>query len=803
MKKIYFLLFFSIQLLALAQPSINQPDDIIIYEFPFDGFATFDLTINEDEILNGTDPSTVTITYYETLIDAQTQSFAIPNPTSWMNIANPSTIYVNVVDNSTGLFSTTSFNIEVSDDVVNIPDGQFLQSIIQQGVDTNNSGNIQSFEAEAVTILSIGDQVLNVTGLEAFINVTELYSNYNNLSNFNITTLEDLEKLDISVPFSSGGVLDLSNNVNLKELTIFNTSMNSLDLSNNILLEKVNLTETLLSTLDLTNNVLLEDLTVQSYNLTTLDLSNNSNLESLFISGNLALETVFLKNGSDESTNMDSDLWENNWSIASNPNLQYVCADEFQVAEILSFAQGAFAVNPFCEFEPGGAYNTVSGVTQFDVNNDGCDTSDPFVPFLNIEVGNGPATLTPAVTSDSAGVYNLYFGQTGDYTIQPILENPSYFNINPNFPIINIPFLDNSTTTQDFCLTANGVFADAEVVIAPIEPSRPGFDARYKLVYKNKGNQTLSGNVSFEYDDAVLDFVSSTVNPDIQNTGVLTFNFTNLLPFESRALEITLNVNSPTETPPINIDDILDYTSQITIDQAEETPEDNTFDFSEVVIGAFDPNDITCLQGDIVPDSLIGEFLHYVIRFENTGNAPAENVVVTSEINANDYNINTLQVLNASHDMYARNNNGVIEFVFENIQLSGSGGQGNILLKVKTKQDLVTNDDVEIDADIFFDFNFPITTNTATTVFSNLSLERFNPKLNINIFPNPTTSDIFVESDSNIQSITIYDVNGRKILNKKTESYQTNLSLSAFENGIYFMLVKTGQGELSRKIVKK
>jgi len=172
-------------------------------------------------------------------------------------------------------------------------------------------------------------------------------------------------------------------------------------------------------------------------------------------------------------------------------------------------------------------------VTQLDINNDGCDASDPIIPFLNIELGNGPATLVPAVTSNSVGVYNLYVAQAGDYTVQPFLENPSYFNISPNFPSVNIPFIDNGTTTQDFCLTANGIIADAEVVIAPIEPSRPGFDAVYQLVYKNKGNQSLSGSISFEYDDAVLDFVSSTEIPDAQSTGLLTYNFNNLLPFES------------------------------------------------------------------------------------------------------------------------------------------------------------------------------------------------------------------------------------------------------------------------------
>ena len=639
MKKILLLCFLATQAIMYAQPNINQPDDIVHFEFPFDGFSTFDLTVNETEMLNGIDPATVTVTYYETLVDAQNQTFAIPSPTSWANVTNPQTLYVNVAENSSGLFSTTNFDIEVIEDVVNIPDANFLNALITDGVDTNSSGNIQFSEAEAITNLSINQSnISDLTGIEAFVNLVSL-----NFSNNNVT-----------------GNLDFSANTSLETIVCFSNQISTVNLTNNANLRVFEAWANPLLDLDVSNNFLLEALGVSGSQIENLDLSNNINLIDLSIASNQFLETVFIKNGSDESTNIDGGSWLENWIIDNNPSLEYVCADANQVAEIQSFAQGSYVVNSFCDFQPGGDYNTVTGVTQFDLNNDGCDASDPVVPFVNIEVGNGPNTLVPAVSSDASGVYNLYFGQAGNYTVQPFLENPSYFNISPNFPIVNIPFIDNSSTTQDFCLTANGTISDAEMVIAPIMPSRPGFDAIYKLVYKNKGNQILSGSVDFQYDDTVLDFVSSTTTPDTQNTGSLTYNFSNLLPFESRTVEITLNVNGPTETPPINIDDVLDYSSTISIDQTEQTPEDNTFDYSEIVVGAFDPNDITCLQGDIVPDTEIGEFLHYMIRFENTGNAPAENVIVTSEISASDFNINTLQVLNASHEMNVRVNNGIL-----------------------------------------------------------------------------------------------------------------------------------------------
>jgi uncharacterized repeat protein (TIGR01451 family) len=762
-------------------------NDLIVYEFPFDGSASFDLTQNETQILNGIDPSTVNVSYHNSQAEADFGDFPIANPSGYFNVGNPETVFVRVeLVSDPNVFSTTSFDIEVSDDVVNIPDTVFLNTLILDGIDSNNSGNIQSFEALATTVIDVNQGVSDLTGLEAFTNLVELNIAFSSVSSLDVSSNTALEILTYASQFSPISSLDLSNNLNLKTLEI------GLPATNNFTI------------IDLTNNTLLEKLQINQTNIATLDLSNNSNLEYLSFVNNPLLETVFIKNGADESTNVGSGSWLENWLLPNNPSLQYVCADDFQVADIQQWAGTDYVVNSFCSTQPGGDYNTITGTTQFDFNNDGCDASDPVVPYILIEAGPGPSTVTPAVSSDENGVFNYYTGQAGNITFQPYLENPSYFNISPNFPIVNIPIIDNSTTTQDFCLTANGSINDAEVVIAPIDPSNPGFDATYKLVYKNKGNQTLSGNVTFQYDDSVLDFVSSTTPPDAQSTDLLTFNFTNLLPFESRSTEITLNVNGPMETPAVNIDDVLDFTATINIDQTEETPDDNSFVFSEEVVGSYDPNDITCLQGVVVSDAEIGEYLHYMIRFENTGNAAAQKVVVTTDINPADYSLNTLQVLDASHDMFVRNNNGVIEFVFEDIQLAGGGGHGNILLKIKTLPTLTINDEVDIQADIYFDFNFPIVTNIANTSFETLSVNGFETDQNIILYPNPVGDLLFIESQHDLQQIRLFDIQGKqiKVDVNSDQGLNTSIDLSHLSQGIYFINIRTSQGEITKKLIK-
>ena len=759
--------------------------DLVFYQIPLTNTATFDLTEKNSEILNGIDPSIVSIQFFNSQADADLNTFAISSPENYTNVTNPETIFVRVdLLSDSNIYSTTSFNLGFSDDVVNIPDPNFLQSIIFQGVDINNSGNIQSFEALAATSLSIDELVTNTTGLEAFSNLTELTSSIPLYASFDLSLLPLLEVLEIFVPLGGSQTpLDLSNNPNLKTLRLSNTGVSDLDVS---------------------NNLLLEELEIWGSTLTTLDLNNCVNLTSLSLFGNQLLETVFIKNGADESTNVNPGNWLEMWSPSNHPALEYVCADDFQVTEIQQWAGTSYAVNALCSTAPGGNYNTISGTTQFDFNNDGCDSSDPIIPNLMVEVGPGPSTVVPGISSDGMGVYNYYVGQPGNYTLQPALENPSYFNINPNFPLVNVPAIDGNTTTQDFCLTPSGSIPDAEVVISPIVPSNPGFDATYKLLFKNKGNQALSGNVNFQYDDSILDFVSSTLTPDVQNTGELIFNFTNLLPFESRSVEVTLNVNGPTENPAVNIDDVLEFIATVNTDQNEETPEDNVFTYKEIVVGSYDPNDITCLQGDMVSDAEIGEFLHYKIRFENTGTAPAQQVVVTTAINPADYTINTLQVLDASHDMFVRNNNGVIEFVFEDIQLPANGGQGDILLKIKTLSTLTINDEVDIQADIYFDFNFPIVTNVANTSFETLSVSGLEGEEDISLYPNPVEDILFIESKHDLNQISLFDIQGKqiKVNVNLDQGGNTRIDLSHLSQGIYFINIKTPQGDYSKKVIK-
>ena len=126
-----------------------------------------------------------------------------------------------------------------------VPDTNFEQFLIDQGIDTNGlNGNILDADAQAVTDLNINvNTITDFTGLEAFVNLVTLNAGTNQFATLPLTTLTQLEELT----FDDNNILaslDVSQNVNLRILNIGTTgstgniaSITDLDLSNNTLLE--------------------------------------------------------------------------------------------------------------------------------------------------------------------------------------------------------------------------------------------------------------------------------------------------------------------------------------------------------------------------------------------------------------------------------------------------------------------------------------------------------------------------------------------------------------------------------------
>lgn len=83
---------------------------------------------------------------------------------------------------------------------------------------------------------------------------------------------------------------------------------------------------------------------------------------------------------------------------------------------------------------------------------------------------------------------------------------------------------------------------------------------------------------------------------------------------------------------------------------------------------------------------------------------------------------------------------------------------------------------------------------TSLTVVECLGLNTISEKSDFRIYPNPTENRIFIERDLAMEAdIEISDINGKVLLkeNRKFQTSQENLDLSAFRSGLYFMKIST------------
>lgn len=651
-----------------------------------------------------------------------------------------------------------------------------LPNLIKIGCNNNRITNLDLHQLTSLKEISCQENFINNLNLNGLIQLESLNCSSNSLSNINLIGLNTL--LVLTCEGNNISALDLSENTNLR---ILKCGANPI------------------SSIDLTNNLNLVQFSCSNSDLQTLDVSFLHNLNLLKIYQNSHLSNLNLKNGVSYYANFSGNL-----QIFGDNNLQFVCCDFFNVDTVSNAFNGYaivpnFVVNSYCSFTPGGNYNTITGSMIFDSNNNGCDINDLPQPNIRININDG--VNTGATFTNNQGTFNFYT-QTGSFVLTPDTENPTWFTFSP--PTATISFADNNntTTTQNFCIAANGVHNDVEVVVEPIMFARPGFDAVYKIVYKNKGNQTLSGDVNFIYDDSILDFVLATLLPTSQSTGVLNWSYTNLMPFENRSFYVTLHVNAPTDTPPVNIGDVLSFNASITPMVTDENPLDNSFTYNQTVVGSFDPNNITCLEGAIVPTSNIGNYLHYGVNFENTGTDSAENIVVKVVVDTAKYDINSLQMLNTSHPAYSRITGNIVEFIFKNIMLD-TGGHGNVLFKIKSLSTLAAGDMVSKRADIYFDYNAPVNTGMANTTFQSLNNGQFVLDSSIMVSPNPTSSLITINGTSNIKSVEVYDVQGRLLEDQLVDDTKTTINISDKTNGIYFLKITTEKGSKIEKIVKE
>lgn len=179
-----------------------------------------------------------------------------------------------------------------------IPDANFEQALISLGYDTGNvNGSIATSNIADLTYLDVTNQnISDLTGIEDFTGLTELYIGGNQLTSLN-----------------------LNNNNALISLFAYANQLTSVDLSNNTALNVLQLAGNQLTSLDVSNNTFLEQLYFNQNQLTSINLSNNTSLNYLWGYDNL-LTSLDIRNGN------NANIW--GFDVTNNPDLTCIYVDD-------------------------------------------------------------------------------------------------------------------------------------------------------------------------------------------------------------------------------------------------------------------------------------------------------------------------------------------------------------------------------------------------------------------------------------------------------------------------------------------
>ncbi|WP_181248463.1 DUF7619 domain-containing protein [Flavobacterium magnum] len=638
-----------------------------------------------------------------------------------------------------------------------------------------------------------------------------LWCDYNNLTTLDVTMLPLLTTFNCS--YNQLTSLQVDHLPGLSGLLCGFNQLTSLDLTGSMLNSSVSNTlscrNNLITELDVSDKI-LDQFTCSNNPLTTLKLGQITRLYCYFtdltsievpfpaqyvsIHDNPLLQSLYVKNGSQEIQ----------FSISNVPNLSYICADEsdfYAIQQELSYNNiTGCEINNYCNDGADAPYE-IANTAKFDAAGVGCDAANPLIPNQRFIIDNGGSSGGLFVNLSGTGNLSL---PAGTYSITPVFETP-YFSSTPNSASITFPGT-SSVVAQSFCIVPNGTHPDIEITITNNNTAIPGFDADYTVLCKNKGTTTASGFINVSFDDDILDFVTAepAANASLNE---LSWAYSDLKPFGSYTVHFTMNLNSPVENPPLQQGDNITIVAYSAFND-DETPSDNITALNQPVFNAFDPNDKTCLEGDTITPNMAGEYVHYKIRFENTGNYPAAIVTVKDVIDTSKFDISTLTPIAGSHPFITRiTNTNQVEFIFDNIMLpfDDANNDGYVIFKIKTKPTLVLGDELSNTAGIYFNYNAPVITNTAvTTVAVPLSINEVD-KSGFSLYPNPSKNVINISSktDAVINVVQIYNTLAQEVMKVLPANGDYSIDVSRLPVGSYVVKVISETGSWASRFIKE
>ncbi|AXG67857.1 internalin-J [Kordia sp. SMS9] len=360
--------------------------------------------------------------------------------------------------NWTNIDSGVSFTQNDCTNVTFVPDDNFEQYLIDQGLDDVLDNYVLTNNINTIEVFSISSrQIHDLTGIGGFTALEELNctSNeltsldlsqnvalrrlkcyFNELTSINLTQNTALERLECFV--NNLTTIDLTQNTALNYLRAELNPLGTLDLSQNLVLDYINLSRTQLTAINLTANVALENIVLTNNLLTSIDVSQNVNVKGLFVDDNSltsinvvtnqALQQFYCDNNAIEYLDLSNntqlvslqasnnaltgiDLKSGNntilpsaiggfFDVTGNPNLTCIEVDDV-----------AYSTTNWTDIDPGLTFSTNCNPSPIPPN-------DECVDAIPVPISDGGCNTTVSGTLAGATDSNVYqcFGNTNSFS---------------------------------------------------------------------------------------------------------------------------------------------------------------------------------------------------------------------------------------------------------------------------------------------------------------------------------------------------------------------------------------------------
>lgn len=508
--------------------------------------------------------------------------------------------------------------------------------------------------------------------------------------------------------------------------------------------------------------------------------------------------------------------WSNGQSGTSCTNL-YPGHYSVQVQDSLGCLQSGYTLlgynagNDSC-------YCALNGNVFVDQNND-CILSSNELGVENIMIH---CTGLGYTYTDSSGAYSFKV-PSGSYILSESIQNTYPLASCQNNSIsISVNAQLGCIITNNFANVINPLH-DIQIYRTGLTYPIPGNQYIQKTIIKNEGTIDESniqlgfnhdGQLQINYFSPVLyTQLSPVLNPDWYSVNS---SFPVLSPGVQKI--ILTNYNVPTNIPlltELNFSDTTAFLPPMSNWLVDYTPWNNICNYRPVVIGSFDPNykevnpkgqgvDGTIFHSDTV--------LTYTIHFQNTGSYFAQNIEIIDTLDVA-LDLTTLNPVYSEHNFSTKiSENGILKFTFNNINLpcqsqNEIASRGLIIYTVKLKNNLPIGTKIRNTANIYFDYNAPVTTNTTlNTIINTTSINTHDIDSKVTLFPNPVTSDLNVELTilEDVQKYNIFDITGRLILSGNLMKINNKIPTKNLSSGLYFFNIKFKNGKnIIEKFIKQ